>query len=119
MNESSSSAVTTTGTTTPVKGETPKAGAQDTPDARMEASASAADSDPQPTTKKVQKNRKKCWVCRKKVNLLGFDCRCGYVFCAEHRHPDQHECDFDHAQVDIADLEQKNQKVAKDSLERV
>ncbi len=40
----------------------------------------------------VKKNR--CWFCNKKVGVLGFDCKCGYIFCATHRHFDDHQCDF-------------------------
>lgn len=45
--------------------------------------------------RKVQKNRMRCFSCRKKVGLTGTECRCGYVFCGEHRYPEEHKCDFD------------------------
>mmetsp|Transcript_960 Transcript_960/g.1366 ORF Transcript_960/g.1366 Transcript_960/m.1366 type:complete len:187 (-) Transcript_960:1065-1625(-) len=49
------------------------------------------------TTKKrkVQKNRMRCFECRKKVGLTGIECSCGYVFCGVHRYPEDHSCDFD------------------------
>eukprot|EP00971_Amphidinium_carterae_P055285 1089670-Amphidinium_carterae.1 len=28
--------------------------------------------------------------------LTGFECRCGYFFCATHRHAEDHACSFDH-----------------------
>jgi len=31
-------------------------------------------------------------LCRKKVGLLGFACRCGGVFCATHRLYEDHAC---------------------------
>ena len=43
-----------------------------------------------------QEKRNVCWTCRKKVGLLGFECRCSYVFCSTHRYSDAHNCDFDH-----------------------
>eukprot|EP00183_Erythrolobus_madagascarensis_P000374 CAMPEP_0185847858 /NCGR_PEP_ID=MMETSP1354-20130828/2957_1 /TAXON_ID=708628 /ORGANISM="Erythrolobus madagascarensis, Strain CCMP3276" /LENGTH=233 /DNA_ID=CAMNT_0028548191 /DNA_START=118 /DNA_END=819 /DNA_ORIENTATION=- len=46
--------------------------------------------------RKVQKNKGRCFECRKKVGLTGFTCRCGYVFCGEHRYADQHACTFDY-----------------------
>ena len=38
---------------------------------------------------KIQKNKGRCWGCKKKVGLTGFECRCGYVFCGTHRYADQ------------------------------
>ncbi|XP_051118571.1 zinc finger A20 and AN1 domain-containing stress-associated protein 5-like [Andrographis paniculata] len=34
--------------------------------------------------------------CRKRVGLMGFRCRCGDVFCAEHRYSDRHDCSYDY-----------------------
>ncbi len=33
--------------------------------------------------------------CNKKVGLMGLQCKCGLVFCALHRYPDEHDCTFD------------------------
>jgi len=49
-----------------------------------------------PKEKEEQKDKTKCWLCSKKVGLLGFDCRCGYVFCSKHRYAEDHDCQFDH-----------------------
>jgi hypothetical protein len=38
----------------------------------------------------------RCSGCRKKVGLTGFRCRCGELFCAEHRHSDRHDCSYDY-----------------------
>ena len=46
----------------------------------------------------VQKNKKRCFKCRKKVGLVGAStglCRCEYVFCGMCRAPEDHACDFD------------------------
>ncbi|XP_009765432.1 zinc finger A20 and AN1 domain-containing stress-associated protein 6-like [Nicotiana sylvestris] len=34
--------------------------------------------------------------CRRKVGLLPFRCRCGEVFCSEHRYSDRHDCSYDY-----------------------
>ncbi|GER55075.1 A20/AN1-like zinc finger family protein [Striga asiatica] len=34
--------------------------------------------------------------CRKRVGLMGFRCRCGDVFCSEHRYSDRHDCGYDY-----------------------
>lgn len=33
--------------------------------------------------------------CRKKLGLLGFECRCKKQFCAAHRAAEEHACDYD------------------------
>ncbi|XP_042405052.1 zinc finger A20 and AN1 domain-containing stress-associated protein 5-like [Zingiber officinale] len=39
---------------------------------------------------------KRCHMCRKKVGLLGFRCRCGETYCGQHRHPELHTCTIDY-----------------------
>ncbi|CAN4104759.1 unnamed protein product [Withania somnifera] len=34
--------------------------------------------------------------CRRKVGLMPFRCRCGEVFCSEHRYSDRHDCTYDY-----------------------
>ncbi|KAL4560946.1 hypothetical protein LXL04_033103 [Taraxacum kok-saghyz] len=38
----------------------------------------------------------RCSGCRKKVGLMGFRCRCGEMFCSEHRYSDRHDCSYDY-----------------------
>ncbi|CAH0516268.1 unnamed protein product [Peronospora belbahrii] len=56
----------------------------------------------------VQKNKKRCWECKKKVGLTAMECRCGYVFCNSHRFEDQHPCNFDFKTADRAELARRN-----------
>ncbi|CAI5724156.1 unnamed protein product [Hyaloperonospora brassicae] len=56
----------------------------------------------------VQKNKKRCWECKKKVGLTAMDCRCGYVFCSSHRFEDQHQCSFDFRSADRRELARRN-----------
>lgn len=49
------------------------------------------DGPPRPT----QTNRERCFTCQKRVGLLGFKCRCEYVFCGKHRHFTDHDCLYD------------------------
>lgn len=58
--------------------------------------------------KLVQKNKKRCWECKKKVGLTAIECRCGYVFCSGHRYADQHNCSFDFKTADRAELARRN-----------
>ncbi|KAK1935488.1 Zinc finger A20 and AN1 domain-containing stress-associated protein 9 [Phytophthora citrophthora] len=61
-----------------------------------------------PVEKLVQKNKKRCWECKKKVGLTAIECRCGYVFCSSHRFEDQHNCTFDFKTADRAELARRN-----------
>ncbi|KAG4969115.1 hypothetical protein JHK87_034766 [Glycine soja] len=38
----------------------------------------------------------RCSCCRRRVGLTGFRCRCGDLFCAEHRYSDRHDCSYDY-----------------------
>lgn len=38
----------------------------------------------------------RCSGCRKRVGLTGFRCRCGEMFCGEHRYSDRHDCSYDY-----------------------
>nr|XP_043628844.1 zinc finger A20 and AN1 domain-containing stress-associated protein 5-like [Erigeron canadensis] len=38
----------------------------------------------------------RCSGCRRKVGLMGFRCRCGDVFCSDHRYSDRHDCSYDY-----------------------
>ncbi|XP_008776561.1 zinc finger A20 and AN1 domain-containing stress-associated protein 1-like [Phoenix dactylifera] len=59
------------------------------PPAKPDAAAAAAG-----VTLAKRVNR--CAGCRKRVGLTGFRCRCGELFCAEHRYSDRHDCSFDY-----------------------
>ncbi|KAJ4893461.1 Zinc finger A20 and AN1 domain-containing stress-associated protein 5 [Raphanus sativus] len=46
--------------------------------------------------KREQQTVNRCSGCRKKVGLTGFRCRCGDLFCSEHRYSDRHDCSYDY-----------------------
>ncbi|CAN4103234.1 unnamed protein product [Withania somnifera] len=40
--------------------------------------------------------KQRCMVCKKKIGLIGFSCRCSKgMFCKVHRYPEEHACTFD------------------------
>lgn len=74
-----------------------------------------------------QTSRKRCQVCRKRLgptggihsprwksfnSILGFGCRCGGVFCTEHRIYSDHTCTFDWAAAGRAELSRLHPKVS-------
>ncbi|KAL6768239.1 Zinc finger A20 and AN1 domain-containing stress-associated protein 3 [Auxenochlorella protothecoides] len=67
----------------------------------------------------VQAQRNRCFGCNKKVGLLGFECRCGFVFCSSHRHAADHACTFDYVGMDRARLAAQNPLVAASKLDKL
>jgi hypothetical protein len=57
----------------------------ETPTREPVADPSAVDSEGPLSTGKTQKNRGRCFQCKKKVGLTGFECRCSKVFCGQVR----------------------------------
>lgn len=64
-------------------------------------------------------NRSRCFNCRKKVGLTGFECRCGNVFCGQHRYAEQHSCTFDYKAHDRAILDKLNPKVTGKKVDQI
>jgi AN1-type zinc finger protein 5/6 len=69
--------------------------------------------------KKVKSTR--CAVCNKKVGLLAFTCECSDMlkFCAQHRLPESHTCQFDHKSKGLDLLETKLVKVAGSKMVKI
>ena len=70
-----------------------------------------------PPSKTTKRNR--CYLCRKKVGLTGFKCRCGPIFCALHRHSYQHSCSFDYKALGREELEKRNPKVVAAKIQKI
>ncbi|XP_034402799.1 AN1-type zinc finger protein 5-like isoform X2 [Cyclopterus lumpus] len=71
--------------------------------------------DPEP--QKSKKNR--CFMCRKKVGLTGFDCRCGNLFCGLHRYSDKHNCPYDYKAEAADKIRKENPVVVADKIQRI
>ncbi|EOA15685.1 hypothetical protein CARUB_v10006394mg [Capsella rubella] len=68
------------------------------------------------TAVEVKKKSSRCNSCKKKVGLLGFQCRCGHMFCGTHRYPEEHSCPSDYKAVAIHELTKQNPIVKGDKL---
>lgn len=68
-------------------------------------------------TSVVKKNR--CICCNKKLGLLGFTCRCGGNFCAEHRLDSAHSCTYDYLGEAKNKLSKELSKVIANKLDKV
>ncbi|EME31537.1 AN1-type zinc finger protein 5 [Galdieria sulphuraria] len=66
-----------------------------------------------------QKPKNRCQWCNKKVGLTGFSCRCGYVFCSEHRYSDKHNCNFDFKSQNKEILSKANPQVVASKINKI
>ncbi|MBA0766828.1 hypothetical protein Gotri_015832, partial [Gossypium trilobum] len=60
----------------------------------------------------------KCFICRMKVGLTGFKCRCENTFCGEYWYPKKHECSFDFKGVGCDAIAKANPIAKADKVER-
>ncbi|KAK8710606.1 hypothetical protein V6N13_145920 [Hibiscus sabdariffa] len=60
----------------------------------------------------------RCFICRKKVGLTAFKCRCESTFCGEHRYPEKHECSFDFKGAGRDAIAKANPVVKADKVNR-
>ncbi|KAK4482408.1 hypothetical protein RD792_009563 [Penstemon davidsonii] len=57
--------------------------------------------------------------CRKRIGLMGFRCRCGDMFCSEHRYSDRHDCSYDYKAAGREAIERENPVVRAAKLLKV
>ncbi|XP_053574435.1 AN1-type zinc finger protein 6 isoform X1 [Bombina bombina] len=67
--------------------------------------------------KKHKKNR--CFMCRKKTGLTGFECRCGNVFCGAHRYSDVHSCSYDYKADAAEKIRKENPVVVGEKIQKI
>lgn len=80
-------------------------------------STAGSDESKSPEPPKPKKNR--CFMCRKKVGLTGFDCRCGNLFCGLHRYSDKHNCPYDYKAEAAAKIRKENPVCVADKIQRI
>ncbi|KAG2326633.1 hypothetical protein Bca4012_035580 [Brassica carinata] len=61
----------------------------------------------------------RCTVCRKRVGLTGFTCRCGTTFCGTHRYPEVHGCTFDFKSAGREEIAKANPLVIAAKLQKI
>ncbi|XP_030076114.1 AN1-type zinc finger protein 5 [Microcaecilia unicolor] len=83
----------------------------------LEISQSLSEGDETPEKPKPKRNR--CFMCRKKVGLTGFDCRCGNLFCAIHRYSDKHECPYDYKTEAAEKIRKENPIIVAEKIQKL
>lgn len=61
----------------------------------------------------------RCNKCRKKVGLTGFTCKCGLLFCGQHRYAEAHDCGFDYKTSQREKLAAANPVIQAAKVERI
>ncbi|EOA99545.1 AN1-type zinc finger protein 5, partial [Anas platyrhynchos] len=83
----------------------------------LETSQNTAESKTSSEKPKQKKNR--CFTCRKKIGLTGFDCRCGNLFCAIHRYSDMHACPYDYKAEAAEKIRKENPVVVAEKIQKL
>ncbi|XP_038973397.1 zinc finger A20 and AN1 domain-containing stress-associated protein 9-like [Phoenix dactylifera] len=61
----------------------------------------------------------RCLLCRKKIGLTGFKCRCGGTFCSAHRYSETHECSFDYKSAGRQYIAKENPVVKAEKIRKI
>ncbi|RMZ99602.1 AN1-type Zinc finger 5 [Brachionus plicatilis] len=68
-----------------------------------------------------KRKRNRCCYesCKRKVGLTGFDCRCGGLYCWEHRYSDKHDCKFDYKELGQDQIRKNNPIVVGEKIQKI
>jgi hypothetical protein len=81
---------------------------------------SSDEADPPSHTAAIKKRVvNRCSGCKRKVGLTGFKCRCGDLFCSEHRYSDRHVCSYDYKAAAREAIARENPVVKASKIVRV
>lgn len=108
------------GDSSPPDKAAPETGDLQVPSASAPADAATqppAEQSPSPEKPKQKKNR--CFLCRKKVGLTGFECRCGQVFCGAHRYSDVHGCSYNYKADAAERIRKENPVVVGEKIQKI
>ncbi|XP_065318699.1 uncharacterized protein LOC135926695 [Gordionus sp. m RMFG-2023] len=67
----------------------------------------------------LKKVRSKCDICKAKVGLLGFACRCGGQYCGTHRYSNIHGCKFDYKKLGKEEITKANPVVKASKITKI
>lgn len=68
----------------------------------------------------VRKKQLRCDQCNRKLNISNnYTCRCGRLFCAQHRYSEVHNCSHDYKTEGRLILEQQNPLVVAEKLRKI
>lgn len=53
------------------------------------------------------------------IFYLGFECRCGGLFCGIHRYSDKHNCSFDYRELGAQEIRRNNPVVVGEKIQKI
>ena len=74
---------------------------------------------PLPVTDVKKKAKNRCSVCKVKVGVIGFPCRCGGTFCAVHRYANEHACSFDYREHGQEEIRKNNPQIVGEKIQKI
>ncbi|CAI5438407.1 unnamed protein product [Caenorhabditis angaria] len=83
-------------------------------DATDEACAAPAIAAAEIAAAPAVKKANRCHACKKRVGLTGFTCRCGGLYCGDHRYDQAHNCQFDYKTMERETIRKNNPVVVSD-----
>lgn len=84
-----------------------------------QATADVSTSSSQVTEVKAKEGPTRCNMCKKRIGLTGFKCRCGNDYCAMHRYSDKHGCTFDYRTAARDAIAKANPIVKAEKLDKI
>ncbi|KAH1016258.1 hypothetical protein HUJ04_007512 [Dendroctonus ponderosae] len=67
----------------------------------------------------VVKKKSRCNHCNKRLNITNiYDCRCGKIFCSQHRYSEVHSCTYNYKTEGRKLLERQNPLVTADKVQK-
>jgi len=76
-------------------------------------------SGPEAASPAAKNKPNRCQVCKKRVGLTGFPCRCGGLYCGEHRYDTAHDCQFDYKTIEREEIRKNNPVVVSEKIQRI
>ncbi|KAF5296530.1 hypothetical protein FQR65_LT01520 [Abscondita terminalis] len=68
----------------------------------------------------INKKRMRCAECNKRLNITNmYHCRCGGIFCSQHRYSEVHHCNYDYKTEGRKIIEQQNPVIVADKLNKL
>lgn len=67
----------------------------------------------------IKRKKKRCRVCKKKLGLHMYICRCSKIYCKKHLFPEEHQCLFDYKKFCRGKLEKENPRITLDKIIKI
>ncbi|GIY74395.1 zinc finger A20 and AN1 domain-containing stress-associated protein 6 [Caerostris extrusa] len=63
--------------------------------------------------------KRKCFVCNKKLGLTAITCRCGGLYCSQHRYDKEHNCTFDYRSLGAEEIRKNNPLIVAEKIPKL